>query len=82
MAVGSVPLSSPIDPANVSVSLIPDDGSPPLKLLVHGEPLLMDEDRAKSIISKEDIEILIELGVGNESAQYWTCDFSHVRSSL
>lgn len=78
MAVGCVPLSSPINPTAVSVSLLPDDNSPPLRLLVHGEPLPMDEDRAKQIITKEDVEILIELGMGNEEAQYWTCDFSHV----
>lgn len=42
----------------------------------------MDESRAKAIISKEDIEILVEMGMGAEGAKYWTCDFSHVRVLL
>lgn len=78
-ALGRVPLSAPIDPTRVSVSFIPLDGSNPLKLLVNGEPQNMDEARAKTIISEEDIEILVEMGMGTEGAKYWTCDFSHVR---
>jgi len=78
MATGTVPMSAPIDPSKVSVSFIPQDGSEPLKLLVNGEPLPMDEVRAKEIISKEDVEVLVELGMGKEEAKYWTCDFSHV----
>ncbi|KIJ55522.1 hypothetical protein M422DRAFT_151244 [Sphaerobolus stellatus SS14] len=77
MATGTVPLTRPIDPSAVSVSFIPQDGSEILKLLVNGEPLPMDEDRAKEIISKEDLEILVDLGMGTEEAKYWTCDFSH-----
>jgi glutamate N-acetyltransferase/amino-acid N-acetyltransferase len=38
----------------------------------------VDEDRAKEILQKEDLEIRVELGMGNEEASYWTCDFSHV----
>ena len=34
--------------------------------------------RAKEIISSEDLEIQVELGLGKESAKYWTCDFSYV----
>lgn len=73
-----MPLSAAIDPTRVSVSFLTSDGSEPLKLLVNGEPQNMDESRAKAIISKEDIEILVEMGMGSEGAKYWTCDFSHV----
>ncbi|KAI9062617.1 arginine biosynthesis bifunctional protein ARG7 [Trametes sanguinea] len=76
-ATGSIPLSAPLDPTRVNVSFIPADGTTPLPLLVNGEPEKVDEIRAKEIISQEDLEIKVELGIGSESAQYWTCDFSY-----
>ena len=77
-ATGSVPLSAPLDPNRVSVSFIPTDGSPVLPLLVNGEPENVDEVRAKEILSAEDLEVRVELGLGSENAKYWTCDFSYV----
>lgn len=53
-----------------------------LPLLKNGEPENVDEDRAKKILQLEDLEIRVELGMGNEQASYWTCDFSHVRCNL
>ncbi|KAI0731049.1 arginine biosynthesis bifunctional protein ARG7 [Earliella scabrosa] len=76
-ATGSIPLSEPLDPTRVNVSFIPTDGSTPLPLLVRGEPEKVDEVRAKEIISQEDLEIKVDLGIGSESAKYWTCDFSY-----
>ncbi|KZT07496.1 arginine biosynthesis bifunctional protein ArgJ beta chain [Laetiporus sulphureus 93-53] len=76
-ATGSVPLSTPLDPKRVSVSFIPTDGSPVLPLLVNGEPEMVDEARAKEILSVEDLEVRVQLGIGKESAKYWTCDFSY-----
>ncbi|RKF79414.1 Arginine biosynthesis bifunctional protein ArgJ 1, mitochondrial [Golovinomyces cichoracearum] len=64
-------------PEKTSVSLIPADGSPELKLLVNGEPELVNEDRASEILQHEDVEILVRLGGGKEKATFWTCDFSH-----
>ena len=81
-ATGSIPLSTPLDPTKVSVSFVPNDGSKPLPLLVNGEPEKVDEERASQIISAQDLEIRVELGLGNESAKYWTCDFSYVRVSF
>lgn len=78
-ATGSTHLSAPITPNTVSVSFIPTDGSPILPLLKNGEPEKVDEERAKVILQREDLEIRVELGMGNEEASYWTCDFSHVR---
>ncbi|KAL8276868.1 hypothetical protein RQP46_010696 [Phenoliferia psychrophenolica] len=66
-----------VDPTLVSVSFIPSDGSAPLRLLVKGEPEQVDEARAKEILEQEDLEIQVELGMGEESATYWTCDLSH-----
>ncbi|KAI0333938.1 arginine biosynthesis bifunctional protein ARG7 [Cubamyces sp. BRFM 1775] len=76
-ATGSIPLSAPLDPTRVNVSFVPTDGTAPLPLLVNGEPEKVDEVRAKEIISQEDLEIKVELGIGSESAKYWTCDFSY-----
>jgi N-acetylglutamate synthase/N-acetylornithine aminotransferase len=77
-ATGSVPLSAPLEPARVNVSFVPTDRSPVLPLLVNGEPEQVDEERAKEILSAEDLEIRVDLGLGSESAKYWTCDFGYV----
>lgn len=77
-STGSVPLSAPLDPSRVSVSFVPANGLNALPVLVHGEPEDVDEDRAKEILSEEDFEVRVELGLGEESARYWTCDFSYV----
>jgi glutamate N-acetyltransferase/amino-acid N-acetyltransferase len=66
-----------IVPEKTSVSFIPSDGSPELKLLVNGEPETVDEARASQILEHEDLEILVRLGGGKEEAVYWTCDYSH-----
>jgi glutamate N-acetyltransferase/amino-acid N-acetyltransferase len=64
----------------VSVSFIPGDGSPPLRVLVNGEPELVDEVRAKEILAEEEFGVQVDIGMGNERAKYWTCDFSYVCS--
>jgi glutamate N-acetyltransferase/amino-acid N-acetyltransferase len=64
-----------IVPEKTSVSFIPTDGSPELKLLVNGEPESVDEVRAAEILEHEDLEILVRLGGGTEEAVYWTCDY-------
>ncbi|KAH8600854.1 hypothetical protein B0O99DRAFT_609652 [Bisporella sp. PMI_857] len=74
MPINDVP---DIVPENTSVSFIPSDGSPELKLLVNGEPESVDEFRAAEILDHEDLEILVRLGGGKEEATYWTCDYSH-----
>jgi glutamate N-acetyltransferase/amino-acid N-acetyltransferase len=66
-----------INPEKTSVSFIPPDGSAELKLLVNGEPEVVDEARAAEILEFEDVELLVSLGTGETSATYWTCDYSH-----
>ncbi|KAK0383562.1 hypothetical protein NLU13_9473 [Sarocladium strictum] len=66
-----------IAPERTSVSFIPTDGSPELKLLINGEPEQVDEERASEILEMEDLEILVRLGTGKKSAVHWTCDLSH-----
>jgi glutamate N-acetyltransferase / amino-acid N-acetyltransferase len=62
-------------PEKTSVSFIPSDGSPELKLLINGEPETVDEVRAAEILEYEDLEILVKLGGGDKAATYWTCDY-------
>ncbi|GAA5832569.1 hypothetical protein JCM11251_001372 [Rhodosporidiobolus azoricus] len=82
-AVGySSPLSFSIDPTKVSVSFVPQDGTNELKLLVGGEPENVDEERAAQILKEEELEVRIELGMGEEEATYWTCDLSHEYISI
>ncbi|KAK4047358.1 glutamate N-acetyltransferase [Microbotryomycetes sp. JL221] len=71
-----------IDPSKVSVSFVPTDGSLELKLLVNGEPEQVDEARASEILKAEDLAIRVDLGLGQESATYWTCDLSHEYVSI
>lgn len=81
-AVGYADIDFKIDPTLVSVSFVPTDGTEELKLLINGEPEMVDEVRANEILSVEDLEIRIELGLGEESATYWTCDLSHEYISI
>ncbi|KAF1983418.1 bifunctional ornithine acetyltransferase/N-acetylglutamate synthase protein-like protein [Aulographum hederae CBS 113979] len=65
-------------PTETSVSFMPTDGSPELKLLVGGEPEAVDEKRAAEILEHEDLEIVVKLSeTKGEEAVYYTCDFSH-----
>jgi glutamate N-acetyltransferase/amino-acid N-acetyltransferase len=73
-AINDVPQ---IVPEKTNVSFIPTDGSAELKLLVNGEPEMVDEARAAEILEFEDLEILVRLGTGDKQATYWTCDYSH-----
>jgi hypothetical protein len=68
----------PLDPTRVSVSFVPADGSAPLRVLTGGEPEQVDEARASQILAQEDFGLDVELGLGGESARFWTCDFSYV----
>lgn len=66
---------SDVIPEKTSVSFIPTDGSPELKLLVNGEPENVDEARAAEILEHEDLEIMVKLGGGKEEVTCFTCDF-------
>lgn len=74
---------SAVEVPNMTVSFVPLDGSPELKLLVKGEPQPVDETRAKQILQDEDLEIRVDLGSpGDAEASYWFCDFSHEYISI
>ncbi|KAK5231775.1 Arginine biosynthesis bifunctional protein ArgJ, mitochondrial [Exophiala xenobiotica] len=83
-AIGYTPNISPeaVVPTKTNVSFVPagnskskDEGV--LKLLVNGEPEVVDEERAARLLEDEDLEIEVDLGTGDEDAKYWFCDFSH-----
>lgn len=79
-AIGSAKtkLTELIIPSTTSVSFLPEDGSEPLVLLVNGEPLAVDEERASRILEFEDVTVEINLGTkGDGECEYWTCDLSH-----
>ena len=42
-----------------------------------GEIIALDEEKAKGILSREIIEIIIDMQAGNESATAWGCDLSY-----
>lgn len=71
---------SSLDEAKINVSFIATDGSEPreLKLVVNGVPQLnIDEARASQLLALQDLEVLVDLGTGEEECQFWTCDLSH-----
>ncbi|KAI9494079.1 ArgJ family protein [Zychaea mexicana] len=67
----------PVDATKVSVSFVPTDGSEALKLMITGEPEVVDEDRASEILKMEDLVIEVNLGLGQSETKFWTCDLSH-----
>ncbi len=42
-----------------------------------GTGLVFDEEKAKAILSKKEITIIVKLGQGNASAAVWTCDLTY-----
>jgi glutamate N-acetyltransferase/amino-acid N-acetyltransferase len=48
-----------------------------LALVRDGQPLPADEARARAILEQPEVEITVDLGVGDRSATVWTCDLSY-----
>ncbi len=55
----------------------PEDSGPPLELVRGGRPFDVDEARAAEILACHDVDIVVELGLGQAQATVWTCDLSH-----
>ncbi|CCH59894.1 hypothetical protein TBLA_0C00780 [Henningerozyma blattae CBS 6284] len=69
-----------LDADKISVSFVTTDNSEPkeLKLVINGVPQLnLDEERASQMLALEDLEVLVDLNTGTETAQFWTCDLTH-----
>lgn len=71
-----------VDPSKVSVAFVPTDGSPKLNLMISGEPENVDETRAAEILKMEDLKVEVDLNLGKESADFWTCDLSYEYVSI
>ncbi|KAI7905088.1 ArgJ family protein [Cokeromyces recurvatus] len=71
-----------LDPSRVSVTFVPTDGSERLKLMIKGEPEKVDEERASEILKMEDLQIEVDLGLGESETKFWTCDLSHEYVSI
>jgi glutamate N-acetyltransferase/amino-acid N-acetyltransferase len=55
----------------------PEDDGPPLQLVKDGQPYDVDEARAAAILAHHDVDITVDLGLGEAEATVWTCDLSH-----
>ncbi|CEI93275.1 Putative ArgJ family protein [Rhizopus microsporus] len=71
-----------VDPSRVSVKFVPTDGTEHLNLMVKGEPEKVNEERASEILKMEDLQIEVDLGLGNSETKFWTCDISHEYVSI
>lgn len=47
-----------------------------LPVLLHNYNIVLDEEKAKAILSKDELAISFEMEEGNCSSTWWTCDFS------
>ncbi|KAL0074695.1 ArgJ family protein [Phycomyces blakesleeanus] len=71
-----------IDPSKVSVNFVPTDGTETLRLMVEGEPEVVNEARASEILKMEDLIIEVDLNDGQSDAKFWTCDLSYEYVSI
>lgn len=62
---------TPLDPARMVLWF------GPLKVFAYGVPLDFDEQHAHDLLDQPEVEIAVELGMGDGSATVWTCDFSY-----
>ncbi|MCL2213971.1 MAG: bifunctional glutamate N-acetyltransferase/amino-acid acetyltransferase ArgJ [Treponema sp.] len=63
------------DPSKVSVGFRSSAGE--IQVCSEGQTVNFSEERAKEILSREEIEILIGLSEGNYKVSVWSCDLSY-----
>ncbi|KAI9366038.1 hypothetical protein DFJ73DRAFT_806827 [Zopfochytrium polystomum] len=71
-----------INPEKVNLYFSNKDGSKSLHLFKNGAPFDVNEEVAAEILKDEDVDIRITLGLGQHSANMFTCDFSHEYISI
>lgn len=59
------------DPTKVSLSI----GD--MTIVKQGMGIALDEQALKKIMAEEEIKVVVDLGLGQEEATMWTCDFSY-----
>jgi glutamate N-acetyltransferase/amino-acid N-acetyltransferase len=55
---------------------------PELQLVAGGTPLNYAEDDAAARFAQPEIDVRVDLGLGNGEAIVWTCDLSHEYVSI
>jgi glutamate N-acetyltransferase/amino-acid N-acetyltransferase len=58
------------------------DSTDLMHLFKNGAPFDVNEDKAAHILDKEDLLLVVDLGLGEEEAHIFTCDFSHEYVSI
>jgi glutamate N-acetyltransferase/amino-acid N-acetyltransferase len=48
-----------------------------LQLVADGMPLIYDDAQANAIAAQPEVNVRLELGLGDQQAVIWTCDLSH-----
>jgi glutamate N-acetyltransferase/amino-acid N-acetyltransferase len=66
-----------IDPARMALWLLEANGTPAIQLVEGGYPTAYDEPAAIALMQTPEWGVQLDLGLGNASAQVWTCDLSH-----
>jgi glutamate N-acetyltransferase/amino-acid N-acetyltransferase len=65
-----------INPDSVNLFFDGKTSADSLQLVKNGRPHDTDEARASALLRETEINVRVELGLGDESATVWTCDFS------
>ena len=63
------------DPDKTSVSFKSSSGQ--IQVCKNGEPVSFSEEKAKSVLSEEEIEILVSIAQGKDAASVWGCDLTY-----
>ena len=66
---------APFRPEHVDVSFQSSAGE--VMVCRQGDGLLFDEDKAREILSQEEVVIAVDLHEGEESAECWGCDLTY-----
>jgi glutamate N-acetyltransferase/amino-acid N-acetyltransferase len=70
VAAGAGAAGADLDPSRATLWL----GG--VKVFEHGDPLPFDAEAGAKALAAKEIEIAVDLGLGEASATVWTCDLS------
>ncbi len=63
------------DPKDVDVAFASKAGQ--IEVCAGGVGIVFDEDRAKKILSEEEVEILVDMHEGEAAVTCWGCDLTY-----
>lgn len=63
------------DPTKASIEFSSNAGS--IITYLYGEPVVIDEEKAKKVLQEKEIKVIVSLKDGNETATAWGCDLSY-----